>query len=92
MKFVVYSCLVLVAFVTLVQASVHQQQNEAAAPAGDEQARNFRYEEEKKELGQFLNTKNMLKTIIKLLFGSTEESAATSRQVLNVVVKVSPSL
>lgn len=50
--------------------------------------RKFRFDQDKKELSQFLNTKNIVRTIVKLLFGSTEESSATSRQVLNVLVKV----
>ena len=51
--------------------------------------RKFRFDQDKKELSQFLNTKNIVRTVVKLLFGSTEESSATSRQVLNVLVKVS---
>ena len=50
--------------------------------------RKLRYEQDKKEVSGFLNTKNILKTVVKLLFGTTEESTATSRQVLNVLVKV----
>ena len=50
--------------------------------------RKYRYEQDKKEVGTFLNTKNILRTVVKLLFGSSEESSATSRQVLNVLVKV----
>ena len=40
------------------------------------------------EISQFLNTKNIVKTIVKLVFGTSEESTATSRQVLNLLVKV----
>lgn len=54
--------------------------------------RKFRYEQDKKEVSTFLNTKNILKTVVKLLFGTAEESTATSRQVLNVLVKVSQYL
>ena len=54
--------------------------------------RQFRFDQDKKELSQFLNTKNIVRTIVKLLFGTTEESTATSRQVLNVLVKVSCKL
>jgi len=51
--------------------------------------RSFRFDEGgKQELQQFLNTKNLIKTVVKLLFGNNEESTATSRQVLNVFVKV----
>ncbi|KAH7639970.1 hypothetical protein HUG17_4003 [Dermatophagoides farinae] len=55
-------------------------------------AKSFRMEKEKalatNEVSQFLNTKNIVKTIVKLVFGSSEESTATSRQVLNLLVKV----
>lgn len=44
--------------------------------------------QDKKDIIQFLNTKNVIKTMLKLLFGTNEESVATSRQVLNVFVKV----
>lgn len=54
--------------------------------------RKLRYEQDKKEVSGFLNTKNILKTVVKLLFGTTEESSATSRQVLNVLVKVSNAI
>ncbi|KAI2807880.1 hypothetical protein BLOT_005820 [Blomia tropicalis] len=56
------------------------------------QAKAFRMEKEKSlatnEISQFLNTKNIVKTIVKLVFGTSEESTATSRQVLNLLVKV----
>lgn len=57
------------------------------APRLDE--RKFKYEADpKKELTQFMNTKNLVKTLVKLVFGSDEESAATSRQILNLLVTV----
>ncbi|XP_064488514.1 uncharacterized protein LOC135400612 [Ornithodoros turicata] len=57
------------------------------APRLDE--RKFKYEPDpKKELTQFMNTKNVVKTLVKLVFGSDEESAATSRQILNLLVTV----
>lgn len=56
------------------------------------QAKTFRMDKEKalasNEISQFLNTKNIVKTIVKLVFGTSEESTATSRQVLNLLVKV----
>lgn len=62
------------------------------APANHRQAKAFRMDKEKtlasNEISQFLNTKNIVKTIVKLVFGTTEESTATSRQVLNLLVKV----
>ncbi|XP_077529178.1 uncharacterized protein LOC144141499 [Haemaphysalis longicornis] len=57
------------------------------APRLDE--RKFKYDADpKKELTQFMNTKNLVKTLVKLVFGSDEESAATSRQILNLLVTV----
>ena len=50
--------------------------------------RRLRYDEESKEVASFLNFKNIFKTVLKLLFGSDEESRSTSRQVLSVFVKV----
>lgn len=50
--------------------------------------RNFRLNQDKREILQYLNTKNIVKTMLKLVFGTNEESMVTSRQVLNVFVKV----
>jgi hypothetical protein len=66
--------------------NITETQNSSRQARFDE--RKFRFDQDKKELSQFLNTKNIVRTIVKLLFGSTEESTATSRQVLNVLVKV----
>jgi hypothetical protein len=89
MKFLVLLCLLA----TLLTISWAQQadnatdsQNSTRQARFDE--RLFRFDQDKKELSQFLNTKNIVRTIVKLLFGSTEESTATSRQVMNVLVKV----
>ena len=49
----------------------------------------YRYDQDSKEISAFLNTKNIFKTLVKLFFGTNEESTATSRQVLNALVKVS---
>jgi len=77
---------------TLLALSLAQSDNATDTQTNSRQARfderKFRFDQDKKELSQFLNTKNIVKTIVKLLFGSTEESSATSRQVLNVLVKV----
>lgn len=55
-------------------------------------AKSFRMEKEKalatNEISSFLSTKNIVKTIVKLVFGNSEESTATSRQVLGMLVKV----
>nr|XP_027201604.1 uncharacterized protein LOC113795606 isoform X2 [Dermatophagoides pteronyssinus] len=50
--------------------------------------RNLRLSQDKREILQYLNTKNVIKTMLKLLFGTNEESMVTSRQVLNVFVKM----
>lgn len=44
---------------------------------------------EKREISDFLKTKNIFKQIVKLLFGRPEEVTATSREVLGVFKKVS---
>lgn len=62
-------------------------QSKASTSTGSEQ-RKLRQESDKKEIGAFLNARNLIKTFVKLLFGNNEESAATSRQVLSVLVKV----
>lgn len=54
-----------------------QQMNKAA-----------RLSQDKREIIQFLNTKNVIKTMYKILFGDNKDSVATSRQVLNVFVKM----
>lgn len=42
----------------------------------------------KKEPNQFLSSKNLVRTFVKLFFGNDEESAATSRQILNILVRL----
>lgn len=42
----------------------------------------------KKQVSQFLTSKNVIRTIVKLIFGNDEESAATSKQILNLFVSV----
>ncbi|KAK4337404.1 hypothetical protein RND71_043351 [Anisodus tanguticus] len=49
--------------------------------------RKVREETEKKELSTFFSGRNLIKTAIKILFGTNEESAATSRQFLSFLVK-----
>ncbi|KAI1284848.1 hypothetical protein HDE_12282 [Halotydeus destructor] len=48
----------------------------------------LRFDEDKKDVSNFLNTKNIIRTLVKLFLGNSEESTATSRQVLSVLVKV----
>jgi len=82
----------IVFFVTIWLTSCLAEKSDNVTDSNQRQGRaderKFRFDQDKKELSQFLNTKNIVKTIVKLLFGSTEESSATSRQVLNVLVKV----
>lgn len=48
-----------------------------------------RIELEKRQVQEFLTTKNIFKSIMKLLFGNQEEISATSRHVLGILGKVS---
>lgn len=52
----------------------------------DDQA--IQLSQDRQEVVQYLNTKNIIKTMFKLLFGTNEENIATSRQVLNVFIKM----
>jgi len=80
---------VICVLVTVVAVSCAQSDNSTdSSRQARFDERKFRFDQDKKELSQFLNTKNIVRTIVKLLFGTTEESTATSRQVLNVLVKV----
>lgn len=47
-----------------------------------------RIEQEKRQVQEFLTTKNLLKSVIKLLFGNRDEINATSRSVLGILGKV----
>jgi len=89
--------ILLLLFSTLLALSLGEQSPQSETNSTESQnttrqarfdERKFRFDQDKKELSQFLNTKNIVRTMVKLLFGSTEESSATSRQVLNVLVKV----
>ncbi|KAG8185418.1 hypothetical protein JTE90_004188 [Oedothorax gibbosus] len=40
------------------------------------------------QVSQFLTSKNVIRTLVKLIFGNDEESAATSKQILNIFVSV----
>jgi len=51
-----------------------------------------RIEQEKRQVQEFLTTKNIFKSIVKLLFGNQEEISATSRHVLGILGKVSLDL
>ncbi|XP_023214708.1 uncharacterized protein LOC111617661 [Centruroides sculpturatus] len=50
--------------------------------------RKFKQEIDKNEISQFMSSKNVIKTLVKLIFGSDEESAATSRKILHLLVNV----
>lgn len=47
---------------------------------------------ERRQVQEFLTTKNIFKSIVKLLFGSQEEVSATSRNVISILGKVSRAL
>jgi hypothetical protein len=87
-----YTVILILFAASLALTSAQKSDNVTEDQSSQRQARfderKFRFDQDKKELSQFLNTKNIVRTVVKLLFGSTEESSATSRQVLNVLVKV----
>jgi len=56
--------------------------NKQAAPSANDLDTN------KKQVSQFLTSKNVIRTLVKLIFGNDEESAATSKQILNLFVSV----
>jgi len=78
----------LLVLIAAVSATSSGNEDAAQRQARGYDERKYRYEQDKKEVGNFLNTKNLIRTVVKLLFGTSEESTATSRQVLNVLVKV----
>ncbi len=84
MKNVILSVALLAVFVAVVSASESTQARQARFDD-----RKARFDTEKKEITTFMNTKNLFKTVFKILFGTSDESAATSRQVLGVLVEVS---
>lgn len=47
-----------------------------------------RIEAEKRQVQEFLTTKNIFKSLIKLLFGNQDEISATSRNVLGIMTKM----
>jgi len=79
---------VIVCLMVILAATVSAEEDAAKREARGFDERKYRYEESKKEVSNFLSTKNLIRTVVKLLFGNSEESTATSRQVLNVLVKV----
>lgn len=48
-----------------------------------------RYEQERRQVQDFLSAKNLVKTVIKLIFGNQDEISASSRNVLGILSKVS---
>lgn len=44
---------------------------------------------ERKQVQEFMTTKNILKSIMKLIFGNPDEISATSRNVIGILGKVS---
>ncbi|RWS29224.1 secreted protein-like protein [Leptotrombidium deliense] len=75
-------------FVFVTICSALDSNSTSPSRQGRFEERKFRYENDKKDISNFLTTKNIIKTMVKLLFGNNEESTATSRQVLSVLVKV----
>lgn len=67
-------------------ASVKSSSNSSNKILTDAQ-RKLREETEKKEITTFFTAKNLIKTAIKILFGTNEESTATTRQFLSFFVK-----
>lgn len=92
MKFLIASTVTLLLLVTFVTAANSTAGSSRQAKAFRMAESNSRQGSDKpiasNEISQFLNTKNIVKTIVKLVFGTSEESTATSRQVLNLLVKV----
>lgn len=90
--FAVICVLVIVSASVLADKNDPKTSSSITSTAAQRQARfedrKLRSENDGKELSTFMNAKNILKTVVKLLFGTDEESRATSRQVLNVFVKV----
>ncbi|XP_015790103.1 uncharacterized protein LOC107366969 isoform X2 [Tetranychus urticae] len=82
---------VLVFTVIFISASVSASDENSSTSVAARQARfeerKLRYEQDKKDIQSFMTTKNLFKTVVKILFGTSDESAATSRQVLNVLVQ-----
>jgi hypothetical protein len=92
MKFGLLFVICIISLICAVQANnTNQVINNIASTSNKnavEQQRKMRQETDKKELNAFLNGKNLLKTVIKLLFGNVEETTATSRHVLSALVRV----
>lgn len=69
--------------------SSHSKEINNGANSIDVNSQKAKIESEKREVQNFLTTKNILKSIMKLLFGTQDEMAATSRSVLGILSKVS---
>lgn len=69
--------------------SSHSKEINNVANSIDVNSQKAKIESEKREVQNFLTTKNILKSIMKLLFGTQDEMAATSRSVLGILSKVS---
>lgn len=72
MKSLAVICLV-VAFVAIASAASPEPDSSSQRQSRSDE-RKYRYEQDKKEVSTFLNTKNILRTVVKLLFGNSEES------------------
>lgn len=72
-----------------VSGNSHNKEINNGANSIDINSQKAKIELEKREVQNFLTTKNILKSIMKLLFGTQEEVGSTSRHVLGVLEKVS---
>ena len=79
-------CLVFITLICIVNASLKNSNNSSNKITTDNQ-RKLREESEKKEITAFFTAKNLIKTAIKILFGTNEESSASTRQLLSFFVK-----
>lgn len=76
-------------FSATLERSGRAVSNLASANMIENNTEKARIEIETRQVQEFLTTKNIFKSIVKLLFGSSEESKATSRHVLDILGKVS---
>lgn len=79
-------CLVFLTLICIINASAKSLSNSSNKITTDAH-RKLREETEKKEITAFFTAKNLIKTAIKILFGSNEESTASTRQFLSFFVK-----
>lgn len=98
MKIIVSAALLAVLAIQLGQAiehlGEHRQGRSLSSSSGnsnmiDHSSSKSKIDLERRQVQEFLTTKNIFKSIVKLLFGSQEEVSATSRNVISILGKVS---